>query len=142
MSAERDLHSDCYAKTAIVPAVRVGNTAVVSSIIDTQDFYALEFLTAIGVISDAGATFTVTMDEGDDSALSDATAVDSDFLVGTLAGAGFTGDDDNEVRRIGYVGKKRYVRYTITPAGNTVGAAFSVIALNAYPRSAATAENT
>ena len=142
MSAELDLHSDCFAKTAIVPAVRSGNTPVVSSIIDTQDFYSLEFFTQIGAISDAGATFAVTIDDGDDSSLTDAAAVSSTFLVGTLAAAGFTGNDDNEVRRIGYVGKKRYVRYTITPTGNTVGACFSVMALAAYPRSAATAENT
>ena len=32
--------------------------------------------------------------------------------------------DDNELRKIGYVGIKRYVRATITPAGNDAGNIF------------------
>ena len=31
-------------------------------------------------------------------------------------------DDDNEVRRLGYIGKKRYTRFTITPAANASAA--------------------
>ena len=38
--------------------------------------------------------------------------------------AGFQFDDDNELRKIGYVGIKRYVRATITPSGNDSGNIF------------------
>ena len=51
-------------------------------------------------------------------------AVDDAFLTGTETKASFQFDDDNEMRKIGYVGPKRYVRVTITPSGNNSGNIF------------------
>ena len=44
--------------------------------------------------------------------------------------------DDDEVRKIGYIGDKRYVRLTITPAANTGNADLSAIAVLAGVRKA------
>lgn len=122
----RDNISGKQVKRAISPVSGGANdTPVVSQIIDRQGFDSLGFLIALGSIADADATFTVLVEHGDDSGLSDAAAVADAELVsqtdGTApeAAAGFQFDDDNEVRKIGYLGTKRYVRLTITPANNT-----------------------
>ena len=58
-----------------------------------------------------------------------AVAVPDAELNGTEAAAGFQFDDDNETRKIGYVGNKRYVRLTITPANNASAALIAAVAL-------------
>ena len=52
------------------------------------------------------------------------TAVDDAYLTGTEVLASFQFDDDNETRKIGYVGTQRYLRATITPANNAAGNIF------------------
>lgn len=128
--AVKDIQDSSQGLTAIAPVVVTGNTPVVSEIIKA-DYFALEFFTSIGTIADAAATFAVTIEDGNQSNLSDAAPVDSNFLSGTLADAGFAFGDNNETRQIGYVGKKQYVRYTITPSGVTTTASFCVLAVKA-----------
>ena len=114
------LHDRVIAKRAISPVSGgADNTASVSQIIDRQGFESLEFVIATGSVADADATFTTLVEHGDAANLSDAVAVPDADLLGTEAAAGFQFDDDNEVRKIGYKGTKRYVRLTITPASNT-----------------------
>ena len=80
------------------------------------------------------------MEHGDQSDLSDAAAVTDDMLLGTEVLAGFQFDDDNECRKIGYVGIKRYVRVTVTPANNGAGNIFmAAIWLLGFPRNLPTA---
>ena len=122
----RDFLSSLDMKRAVSPqGARTDNTAIVSQIIDRAGFEGLVFAIALGANTDANATFAVTMDHGDAANLSDAAAVPAAQMSGTLALAGFTAaDDDNEVRKIGYVGAKRYVRLTITPSANDSGNIF------------------
>ena len=126
----RDLANHIHPVRAISPAAAVAdNTPLVSSIIDLAGYSSLVFLIILGAIADADATFAVTVDHGDDPALADAAAVPADKLTGTLAQAGFRYDDDNKLRKIGYVGSKRYVRLTITPTSNAGNAFVSAVAL-------------
>lgn len=123
--AKFDLHNHIHTVPAIVPvAARTDNTAIVSSIIDTLGYGSCEFVLVTGTNTDVNATFAVTVDDGDVSNLSDAASVAATELVGTLALAGFTFGDDNECRKIGYIGNKRYVRLTVTPSGNDTGNIF------------------
>ena len=48
-------------------------------------------------------------------------------------------DDDDETRKIGYLGDKRYIRLTITPSANASAALFSAVAILGWPSVAATA---
>ncbi|MBY3543665.1 hypothetical protein HFN71_28700 [Rhizobium laguerreae] len=139
--ASKDLHNNIYPKRGLSPvAAGTDNTAYVSQIVDTAGFEAVEWLTLIGANTDADATFTTLVEDGDASNLSDAAAVDDKFLLGTEALAGFAFDDDNEIRKIGYVGPKRYVRVTITPANNAAGNIFIAgVWVLGHPRSAPTA---
>ncbi len=125
----KDLHNSIKAVRAISPVSEAGNTALVSEIIDRAGFESLEFVIATGSLGDAGAQFTVLVEDGEVSNLSDNAAVTDANLLGTEAGASFIETDDNRVFKIGYRGGKRYVRMTITPANNGTAALISAVAL-------------
>lgn len=126
----RDFANSVEVRRAISPAAaKTDNTAFVSQIIDVSGFSMLLFAILLGSLADADATFTVLVEHGDAANLSDAAAVPDVQLTGSEASAGFTFADDNKVRKIGYVGSKRYVRLTITPANNTGDAYVSAVAI-------------
>lgn len=137
----RDLHNNIHPRRAISPAAAgTDNTPIVSQILDMQGYEAAELLINIGANTDSDVTFAVTMEHGDAANLSDAAPVPAAQLLGTLGQAGFQFDDDNEQRKIGYVGNKRYLRATITPSGNNSGNIFVAAQwLLGFPRSMPTA---
>ncbi len=122
------LHSNVKYSTAFAPLSQSDNTPMVSEIIDTRGFDSLEFIILAGIMADADVTHTILVEDGDDSSLSDNAAVIDDQLLGTEVLASFSFDDDGEIRKIGYIGAKRYVRMTITPAGNTGAEVVAVLA--------------
>lgn len=132
----RDLANSLAVRRAISPAAaaQTDNTAIVSQIIDLAGFQAAVFAIQSGNLADADATFTTLLEHGDASNLSDATAVPDSQLTGTEAAASFTFADDNVVKKLGYVGPKRYLRLTITPANNTAAAIFSAVAILSQAR--------
>lgn len=102
------------------PAAAItGTTAQVSNIIDTLGFDSVTLALHVGAWTDSDATSTVLVEDGDNSALTDAAAVADAYLIGTEAGMAPTFANDNTVCKIGYIGPKRYVRVTLTPAANT-----------------------
>ena len=113
----RDISNNIDLKRAISPVSVADNTAQVSQVLDTRDYGAVMLALAIGSFADADATAAVLIEESDVSG-SGYTAVADEYLNGTEALAGFQFDDDNECRKIGYTGNKRYVRATVTPANN------------------------
>ena len=122
--ASKDLHNNIHVARGISPvAAGTDNTAYVSQVLDTAGYESVEFLLAIGANTDADATFTVLFEDSDASGSGFAAVADT-FLLGTEVQASFQFDDDNEVRKIGYVGNKRYVRVTVTPANNAAGNIF------------------
>lgn len=125
----RDLHNNIEVRRAISPTRVTDNTAETSQIIDRANRESLEFVIAIGTLADANATFTVLIEDGAESDLSDAAAVDDSMLLGTESGASFTFASDDGVRKIGYIGVNRYVRMTITPAENTGNGDISAVAV-------------
>jgi hypothetical protein len=134
----KDLFNNITVARAISPVSVSDNTAQVGAIIDRQGFNSLTFAIALGSLADADATFAVTIDHGDNSALADAASVPAGDLLGTAALAGFTFADDNATRKIGYRGTKRYVRLTITPSGNASAALIAAVALLSHPHAAPT----
>ncbi|EJB02889.1 hypothetical protein Rleg9DRAFT_1703 [Rhizobium leguminosarum bv. trifolii WSM597] len=115
----RDLINNIDLKRAISPAAAVAdNTPFVSQILDRMGAESVALAIILGAIADADATFAVTLDHGDVANLSDAAAVPADQMNGTLTLAGFDFNADNLIRKLGYLGGKRYVRATITPSNN------------------------
>jgi hypothetical protein len=122
----RDAISKYRIRPLIAPAAAVtDNTATVSSIIDCQGYDSVSLEIVTGTLTDADATFTTLLEEGDASNLSDAaTVAEADMVSQNIGTAAMTAmsynfADDGETRTVGYVGKKRYIRLTITPANNT-----------------------
>lgn len=89
--------------------------------IDTQGFESATFILQAGTLSDG--TYTPLIEESDVSGSGYTAVADAD-LIGTEADAAV--DASNEISRIGYIGKKRYVRLSVvstsTSSGGTVGA--------------------
>lgn len=119
----RDIMNGLDLKRAISPqAARTDNTAIVSSVADLKGYDGAMLAINIGANTDANATFAVLIEDSDDNV--SYSAVADEYLNGTEALAGFDFDDDNELRKIGYNGIKRYLRATITPSGNDAGNIF------------------
>lgn len=110
---------NCFPPVVITNA----DTAQIGAIIDTQGFGSCLFLVHTGTLTDANATFTVLIEDGNDPGLTDAAAVADVFLEPLEADVNFDFSNDLEVRRIAYRGPKRYVRMTVTPSGNDSGSA-------------------
>ena len=106
------------------------NTAQVGQIIDKAGYDSLEFVIVTGTLADADATFAVLLEQSDVSDLSSGktTCADSE-TIGTQTLASFVFSDDDKVKRIGYIGGKRYVRLTITPTNNTSSAMIAACAV-------------
>ncbi len=130
--SNNDLMNNIDVKRVISPVSVADNTAQVGQVIDRQGYGSVTYLIATGSIADADATFTVLLEECDTSG-GTYTAVADDDLLGTEALAGFQFDDDNECRKLGYRGIKRYTRLTITPANNASAALIAAVAVLGSP---------
>ena len=132
----KDLASNIKCSLAEPPVAAVtDNTPFVSAILDTAGFGSAVFVGIFGTNADADATFTVLVEDGNVSNLSDNAAVADEHLVGVEA-MSLDFADDNKVFKIGYVGPKRYVRVTITPANNTGNIFFAGVWIQGHPRKA------
>jgi hypothetical protein len=135
--ASRDFLNQIQTVNLIPPTAALVNvnTPIVSSIIDTAGYEGVTLVLITGTETDADATFTALLEDGDQANLSDNSAVSAQNTVGTAALASFTFASDNVTRKIGYVGPKRYVRLTVTPLNNDAGSIFlSGVAILGYGR--------
>ncbi len=124
----RDLYNNIEVRRGFSPAAAVtDNTAYVSEIIDMRGFKSLVWCVLLGVNTDVDMTSTILMEHGDDSGLSDAADVPDSQMDPTEAIMAFDFADDDSVRKMGYVGEKRFVRLTITPVDNDSGNIFLAI---------------
>lgn len=117
----RDLHNNIKKSRGISPvAATTDNTAYVSQILDTRGFDSAEFVWLAGSIADADATFTLLVEESDVNTFGgEQNAVADVDLTNTEVSAAPLFSSDNAVGSIGYIGGKRYIRVTITPAANS-----------------------
>jgi hypothetical protein len=132
----RDLVTSIHPLRAISPQAVGDNAALIGQIIDRQGYDSLTFVIATGALADADATFAVALEHGDQANLSDAATAPAADMIGTAAEAAFAFADDDETRKIGYQGAKRYVRVRITPANNSAAANICAVAVLAHPHAA------
>jgi len=104
-------------------AVILSNTTTFGDILDTEGFLSVNLITSMTFI--AAGTFQMGLDESDDPTFTAFNTVDSEFIIGTLPS--FTTANANAVTRVGYVGKKRFIRINFVSTGGAVGIPLSVL---------------
>lgn len=133
---EYDLHHNVKGVNALNIQAIATNTTTVGNIIDTVSFESIEFLIQAATLTDGA--YALKLEHGDDSGLSDAADVPAAEVLGALTG--FVATDDNAVKRLGYIGKKRYVRLSIVSTGVTTGGTLGATASLSHPKHAPVAE--
>lgn len=134
--ASIDLKNDIKTLVGLDIAAIASDTTTVGNIIDTLGFESVTLIQALGAYTDGN--YTLLIEDGDDAGLSDAAAVADDFLIGTEASTVLSAA--NGISRIGYAGKKRYVRASIVSDTVTTGvASATVLAVLGSPRHAVVA---
>ena len=126
-----DLHDNCEVANALDSQTISTDTTTNGEIIDTAGYHGLEFILKSGTLTDGA--YTVTLTEGDDSALSDGATVDSDDLLGSIT---FAATEDDTAKRVGYIGKKRYVRMNVVSTSTSSGGVLDGVAVLFSPNHA------
>ena len=112
---------------ALEPQVIGTNTTTTGAIFDTADF-DMGITFAILAKSYTDGTFTLKIEHGDDSGLSDAADVDTTMLVyGTLPALTAAMTEGDPMPKEGVHSTKRYVRASIVSTGVTTGATLQVV---------------
>lgn len=125
----KDLHSKTKEFVALTSQTISTDTTTYGEIIDILGYESLEFFLLSGTLTDGA--YAVTLQQGDDSGLSDAADVPAaESLPDSIA---FALTDDDEVKRIGTVGKKRYARLKIVSTGTSSGGVFAGVAVLSNP---------
>jgi hypothetical protein len=126
-----DLHNEATSRVGLNIQAIATSTNTDGPIIDTAHFESLEFYIQSCTLTDG--TYTAQLFHGNDSGLSDGVQLTTEELLGSAV---FILTDDNATRRIGYVGKKRYVRLRIVSTGVTTGGTLGAIAVLGTPQHA------
>jgi hypothetical protein len=133
--AQFDIHTRLLGVPALNPQTIASDTTTAGAIIDMQGYEALEFFIQSGTITTG--VFTPLLEESDSSTMAGSNVVSTDYTLGLIADATFTvaAADDNAVKRIGYVGKKRYVRLSMVTT-STGNGAIGAVAVKGHLKSA------
>lgn len=123
-----DLHNEATSRVGLVIGAITTNTTTSGAIIDTAHYESLEYYIQSGTLTDG--TYTAQIWHGNDSGLSDAVQLTGEEVLGSAV---FALTDDNATKRIGYVGKKRYVQLRILSAAVTTGGTLGAVAVLGTP---------
>ena len=126
-----DLHNSTRAVMAIVPAAIGANGTKTGLVVDRQGYGGDEWVISYGSVTTTGSVVTVVAFEGDVTgtltSIADTALLGTEALASLAAGARVAGTGKEVVKRLGYVGNKRYVRLNVVQTGVTsvgvVGAA-------------------
>lgn len=134
--AEKDLYNSIEQESAFDSAAISTDTTTNGNIIDTQGFDSITFVADASAYTDG--TYTLALQEGDASNLSDATSVAAADLLG---GAAVAVGAANTPKRLGYKGVKRYVRLQIVSTSTSSGATLHAAAIKGHAVRVPTANN-
>lgn len=121
-----DILTKTGAEVAMTTRTINSNTTTNGAIIDLKNADGQMFAITTGTITDG--SYAINVQQGDAADLSDATnAVPAVNGLGDLLGdlTPFGPTDDNIVRRVGYIGAKRYIRLQLVSTGVTTGGQFT-----------------
>lgn len=138
-----DLHNNIVASRAISPvAIGTTGTGKTSGVLDTAGYNGVEFVASYGTITSTTAVYTAILKECSTTGGTFTSVADSD-LLGTEAafvpavGTRVSGSNKNCVKKLGYIGKERYLKIQVYSAA-TAGTIIGVDMLLHSPRNAPT----
>lgn len=109
-------------------AIRNGNAATNGTGADLAGYNGASVLFHSGALTD-GSVACKVQESDDNSAWSDAAATD---IVGGTNLQTLAATDDNTVKELGYIGKKRYIRGVMTQSGATTGGFYGSLIVRAH----------
>jgi hypothetical protein len=120
--------------------VSITGTGLTGAIIDSKDFGSLTYVLNVAAVT--AGEFTVVLEEGDDSGLSDAAVVPAGEVIQADGSTGATGGSalsitaagSSGVLQVGDVGKLRYKRLRFV-GDATADGDIGVVAIKGHPRS-------
>lgn len=121
--AQKDLYSSITHKLAIL-ATLSGVTPGTAIEIDTKGYESVTFNVFTGTITDAGTAAGIVWElQESDTSGSGYTAVANDYLLGLETDLTITSDasDNVYIGKLGYIGKKRYLKLIPTGSASTDG---------------------
>jgi len=128
-----DMHNCTRAKTVVIPAAIGANATKTGLVVDRQGFGGVEFIVAYGSVTTTGTVVAVVVKEGDVTgtmtSVADSNLLGTEALAGLAAGARVAGTGKEVVKRVGYVGTKRYVSANTVSTGVTSVGTIGVVAL-------------
>lgn len=108
--ASRELHGSIDVRSLLAPTATNDGGSPAVAILDTDGFRSVELVVKAGAITTGG--FSAVVEHGDAADLADAAAVPAHQLVGEAPVFTKDPDESNTLKRVGYLGSKRYVRAT------------------------------
>jgi len=141
----RDLHNNVRAKTAIIPVIMGATGTLTGLVIDRQGWGGVEFLVSYGSVTATGTSMVPVVFDGDVTgtltSVADANLLGTELLASMVAATPrVAGVGKEVVKRVGYVGVKRYVRCDLLhTAVSHATAAVSAVAVLHSPALAPTA---
>jgi len=126
----QDLKNNIKVSAALNIAAITSNTTINGNSVDLLGYNGATFVISSGARTDG--TFTPLIVDSDDNSIF--AAVDDKFLIGLEADAAISAA--NTLKKIGYVGSKRYVQLRIVSTSVTSGATLGASAILSHPNTA------
>jgi hypothetical protein len=128
----KDLHNNIKVTTVLAPVTIDSDTTTAGEVIDTQGFDSLEFVLQAGALTDGVFTAALaesdTVDESGD--LTSEGVVAASDLIGSLPSVENDASDESGLsKKVGYRGRKRYVRLDVVSTGTDDGGVVGAIAI-------------
>ena len=124
--AVKDIRSNVKQNLAFEPQVISTDTTTTGAILDTADF-ELGLMFAVNASAYTDGTYTLLIEESDDSGMSGAVAVTGDKLIGTLPALAAAVAEGDALETVGVISNLRFVRASIVSASTATGATIFVV---------------
>lgn len=143
-SRNNDMHNNVKFVQTVPPAAIGANATKTGTVRDTQGYGGVEIIASYGAVTTTGTIATLVVFEGDVTgtmtSVADANLLGTEALASLLATTPRTsGTTKNVTKRVGYIGKKRYVSANVVQTGvtsvGTVGVALMLFNPTVAPTS-------
>ncbi len=131
----KDLYNNLALAKSVAPQFINSNTTITGTGVDLRGFEGALVVLSAGAITGTGSQNVYTPEvQESDSSDTGFTAVADANLIGTEAAAVHNGGTDNTIKKIGYIGTKRYIRVVLTTtAFTTAGGYIEGLIVNGAP---------